>query len=47
MPLALTVQIIHATLRYLSYIAANLCAEDRAEIDCQFDQWSPDLVALT
>ena len=43
----MTVRIINATLRDLSYIAANLRPEDRAEIDCQFDQWSPALLALS
>ncbi|RWE54941.1 MAG: hypothetical protein EOS67_22495 [Mesorhizobium sp.] len=43
----MTVRIIPATLRDLSYIAANLRAEDRAEIDCQLDHWSPALLALT
>lgn len=44
--LLMTVRIIPATLRDLSYIAANLRPEDKAEIDCQFDQWSPALLAL-
>lgn len=35
-----------ATLRGLSYIAANLRPEDRAEIDCQLDHWSPAVLAL-
>ncbi|MER8610731.1 hypothetical protein [Mesorhizobium sp. M0435] len=43
----MTIRIIPATLRDLSYIAANLRPEDRAEIDCQFDEWSPALLALT
>jgi hypothetical protein len=43
----MTVRIIPATLRDLSYIAANLRSEDRAEIDCQFDEWSPALLALS
>lgn len=43
----MTVRIIPATLRDLSYIAANLRPEDRAEIDCQLDHWSPALLALT
>ncbi|RWN57779.1 hypothetical protein [Mesorhizobium sp.] len=43
----MTVRIISATLRDLSYIAANLRLEDRTEIDCQFDEWSPALLALT
>lgn len=40
-------RIVAATLRGLSYIAANLRPEDRAEIDCQLDHWSPALLALT
>ncbi|PAP92658.1 hypothetical protein [Mesorhizobium wenxiniae] len=43
----MTLRIIPATLRDLSYIAANLRPEDRAEIDCQLDAWSPALLALT
>ncbi|MER9449652.1 hypothetical protein [Mesorhizobium sp. M0254] len=43
----MTLRIIPATLRDLSYIAANLRPEDRAEIDCQLDHWSPVLLALT
>lgn len=43
----MTVRIVPATLRDLSYIAANLRPEDRAEIDCQLDQWSPALLAMT
>ncbi|TIL64800.1 hypothetical protein [Mesorhizobium sp.] len=43
----MTVRIVSATLRDLSYIAANLRLEDRTEIDCQFDEWSPALLALT
>jgi hypothetical protein len=43
----MTLRIIPATLRDLSYIAANLRPEDRAEIDCQLDHWSPALLALT
>ncbi|RWP94179.1 hypothetical protein [Mesorhizobium sp.] len=43
----MTVRIIPATLRDLSYIAANLRPGDRTEIDCQFDEWSPALLALT
>ncbi|RVD55700.1 hypothetical protein EN828_27050 [Mesorhizobium sp. M2D.F.Ca.ET.185.01.1.1] len=41
------IRIVPATLRDLSYIAANLRAEDRAEIDCQLDHWTPALLALT
>lgn len=33
--------IVGATLRDLSYVAANLRDEDREEIDCQFAEWSP------
>ncbi|TIL84400.1 MAG: hypothetical protein E5Y73_33620 [Mesorhizobium sp.] len=43
----MTVRIVSATLRDLSYIAANLRPEDRTEIDCQLDEWSPALLALT
>ncbi len=43
----MTVRIIPATLCDLSYIAANLRPDDRAEIDCQLDHWSPALLALT
>lgn len=42
----MTLRIIPATLRDLSYIAANLRPQDRAEIDCQLDHWSPALLAL-
>lgn len=31
--------IVPATLLDLSYIAANLCPADRAEIECQVDEW--------
>ncbi|MBN9270442.1 MAG: hypothetical protein J0J15_09370, partial [Mesorhizobium sp.] len=41
------VRIVPATLRDLSYIAANLRPEDRDEIDCQCDGWTPALLALT
>ena len=37
-------RIIPATLRDLSYIAANLRPEDRAEIDCQLDQRITNIV---
>lgn len=43
----MTTRIVPATLRDLSYIAANLRPEDRAEIDCQCDGWTPALLALT
>lgn len=35
------------TLRDLSYIAANLRPEDKAEIDCQIPGWSPASLALS
>lgn len=34
------VRIEAGTLRDLSYIAANLRPEDKAEVDCQFTEWS-------
>ena len=34
-------RIVPANLRDLSYVAANLRAEDRAEIDCQHPGWTP------
>jgi hypothetical protein len=43
----MTVRIIGGNLRDLSYIAANLRPEDRAEIDCQFDSWTPAELALS
>jgi hypothetical protein len=43
----MTVRIIGGNLRDLSYIAANLRPEDRAEVDCQFEAWSPALLAMT
>jgi hypothetical protein len=42
----MTARIIGGNLRDLSYIAANLRPEDRAEIDCQLDDWSPVTLAL-
>ena len=41
----MTVRIVGANLRDLSYIASNLRPEDFAEIDCQFDVWSPAMLA--
>lgn len=41
----MTVRIVGGTLRDLSYIAANLRPEDHAEIDCQFNEWSPTVLA--
>jgi len=38
-------RIIGATLRDLSYIASNLRPDDREEVDCQFDDWTPALLA--
>jgi hypothetical protein len=43
----MTVRIIGGNLRDLSYIAANLRPEDHAEIDCQFDHWTPAELALS
>lgn len=43
----MTARIVGGTLRDLSYIAANLRKEDRAEIDCQFNEWTPELLALS
>jgi hypothetical protein len=40
-----TVRIVAGNLRDLSYIAANLRPEDKAEIDCQFDAWTPFMLA--
>lgn len=42
----MTVRIIGGTIRDLSYIAANLRPADQAEIDCQFDEWTPAMLAL-
>jgi len=41
-----TVRIIGANLRDLSYIASNLRPDDKAEIDCQLDEWTPAGLAL-
>lgn len=41
----MTVRIIPASLRDLSYIAANLRPDDFAEVDCQLDHWTPALLA--
>jgi hypothetical protein len=41
-----TVRIIGGNIRDLSYIAVNLRPEDRAEIDCQLDDWTPTMLAL-
>lgn len=43
----MTVRIIGANLRDLSYIASNLRPDDRAEIDCQLDEWTPAMLALS
>ena len=37
--------IIPANFRDLSYIASNLRPEDQQELECQLDEWSPQLVA--
>jgi len=42
-----TARIIGGNLRDLSYIAANLRPEDFAEVDCQFDSWTPEGLALS
>lgn len=42
----MTVRIIGANLRDLSYIASNLRPDDKAEIDCQLDEWTPAGLAL-
>jgi hypothetical protein len=41
----LKAKIVAGNFRDLSYIAANLRPEDYAEIDCQFDEWSPVMLA--
>lgn len=40
-------RIIGGNLRDLSYIASNLRPDDFAEVDCQFESWTPALLALT
>jgi len=42
-----TCRIIGANLRDLSYIASNLRPQDKAEIDCQLDEWTPAMLALS
>lgn len=37
--------VVPATLRDLSYVAAHMRASDRAEIECQLDQWSAAHIA--
>lgn len=39
--------VVGATLRDLSYIAANLRQEDRHEIECQMDGWNAAALALS
>lgn len=39
------VAIVPANLRDLSYVAANMRPADRAEVECQLDEWSPINVA--
>lgn len=39
-------RIVGATLRDLSYIAANMRPEDRAEVECQIDHWDVGAIAL-
>lgn len=43
----MSARVIGGNLRDLSYIAANLRPEDYAEVDCQFDHWSPEQLALS
>jgi hypothetical protein len=40
-----TSRIVGATLRDLSYVASRLRPDDKAEVDAQFDDWSPALIA--
>lgn len=42
----MTCRIIGGNLRDLSYIASNLRPEDKAEVDCQLDEWTPAGLAL-
>lgn len=42
----MSVRIVGGTLRDLSYIASNLRPDDYAEIDCQFDRWTPADLAI-
>jgi hypothetical protein len=39
------VSILPATLRDLSYIAAHMRAPDRAEVECQIDEWDAAAIA--
>ena len=39
------VRLVAATLRDLSYVAANLRPDDREEVACQLEDWSPGLLA--
>ncbi len=41
----MSVEIVGATLRDLSYIACNLRPEDKAELIAQFDHWTPTWLA--
>lgn len=41
----MTCRIVGATLRDLSYIASRLRPEDKAEVDAQFDDWTPEWLA--
>lgn len=44
----MTTRIVPATPRDLCYIAANLRPQDRAELECQMDEWSvPAVAAIT
>ncbi|RUV32934.1 hypothetical protein [Mesorhizobium sp. M7A.F.Ca.MR.148.00.0.0] len=42
----MTVRIVGGNIRDLSYIAANLRPQDKAEIHCQLDGWTPATLAL-
>lgn len=42
----MTVRIVGATLRDLTYIACNLRPDDHAEADCQFDTSNANLIAI-
>jgi hypothetical protein len=38
-------RVVPATLRDLSYVAANMRAVDRAEVECQVDEWNAVAIA--
>jgi len=43
----LKARIVGATLRDLTYLAANMRPQDRHEIECQLERWNVDLIALS